>query len=495
MDLHENTPEERLSPEGREAEKPEVSPPADETAGDGADQAEAAEDAAEAPEAENAGEGRGASDAVSTDSEAGGDDEVDEPKRPAPGEGFERQLEASLSKSFDTDDIAIGARVSGKLVQIGDKESFIDYGGRSEGVIATRELMNKEGKLRHEVGAVIHATVESVEGQVILTLGRRPGPIDKEALRQKHESKIPVEGTIRGTNKGGFEVYVAGRRAFCPYSQIDIAYCDNPDRFVGQKHSFLITRFDGGGRNIVVSRRALLEDERKQKAEETQARLKKGEIFDGIVCRVLPFGAFVDIGGVEGLLHVSEVAHTHVSDPSKVLSPGDEIRVQVIAIDEGEKGRRISLSRKVLEDDPWTTMVSELRPGQIVRGKVARLTEFGAFVELAPGVDGLLHVSEISMHRVQHPKEELAPGEEVEVRILDIDLSKRRIALSRKAIEAEKQRSEEKDRVAEQRKREKEKRKKDDGGRAADAPPEPITESMDTLLDRLKQKYEDDSLG
>ncbi|MFH1279251.1 MAG: 30S ribosomal protein S1 [Candidatus Eisenbacteria bacterium] len=502
MDSHEKTPEETPHPVEREEGKPEaeklpVEPGEPESAGETAADEPAPSGASPTPEPSGEEAPKGEAHAEDDSPEpASGEEGAAKPPAETGGAEFRARLEESLSETMSGEDLAVGARVTGKLVQIGDPESFVDYGGRSEGVIATREFKDEKGQLRHAVGDTIHATVESVEGQVVLTLGRRPGPVDKEQLRKKYESKIPVEGTVRATNKGGFEVYVAGRRAFCPFSQIDIAYCDNPDKFVGRKLPFLITRFDGGGRNIVVSRRAILEEERKLKAEETEARLAKGEVFDGIVCRVLPFGAFVDIGGVEGLLHVSELSHSHVADPSKVLSPGDEIKVSVIAIDEGEKGRRVSLSRKALEPDPWTSAASSFKPGSLVEGKVARLTDFGAFVEIAPGVDGLLHVSEISLRHIKHPKEELSPGDTVEVRILDIDMQKRRIALSRKAVEADQHRSEEKARVTEQRKRNKEKRAKDQASApsSGETPASP-SEPMDVLLDRLKKKYEDDSLG
>jgi small subunit ribosomal protein S1 len=409
--------------------------------------------------------------------------------KPEPASEFERQLAEHQAPS-PTDDLRTGQRVTGKLVLVGEKESFLDFGGRCEGVIATRELMDEKGELRHKVGDTLHVTVESAEGQVVLTLGRRPGPLPKEILKQRFEARVPVEGVVKATNKGGFEVTVRGRRAFCPYSQIDIIYCDKPESYIGKRLSFLIVRIDGGARNIVLSRRAILEEERKRKVEETEARLRPGEVFEGVVSRVLPFGAFVDIGGVEGLLHVSEVSHSHVQDPSAVLAPGQQVQVKVLGIEEGKKGRRISLSMRALEPDPWAAAVESLHVGNTVAGKVARLADFGAFIEIAPGIDGLLHVSEISTEHVKHPNEVLTPGETIEVRILDVDLEKKRIALSRKALEADAKRREEKARTAEMRKR----RKEEEAAHRPELPAAP-TESLDTLLSRLKEKYEDDTLG
>jgi small subunit ribosomal protein S1 len=394
------------------------------------------------------------------------------------------------SAAGPTDDLRIGQRVKGRIVLVGEEDAFLDFGGRCEGLIATRELKDEKGSLKYGVGDTLVASVESVEGQIVLTLGRRPGPLGKELLRQRFESRLPIEGVIKGTNKGGFEVNLGGRRAFCPYSQIDTAYCDKPDAYVGQRLSFLIVRMDGGARNIVLSRRAIMEEERKKKAEETEARLREGEVFEGIVSRVLPFGAFIDIGGVEGLLHVSEFSHSHVADAATALAPNQTVRVKVIAVESGKKGRRISLSMKALEPDPWTLAAETLKPGTVVTGKVARLADFGAFIEIAPGVDGLLHVSEIALGHVKHPKEVLTPGETIEVKILDIDPEKRRIALSHKAIEADTKRKEEKARPEETRRR----RKDEERTRPPEQAPAP-TESLDTLLERLKEKYQDDTLG
>ncbi|RPJ45203.1 MAG: S1 RNA-binding domain-containing protein [Candidatus Latescibacterota bacterium] len=414
--------------------------------------------------------------------------ETPETKPEQPGE-FENALREAAA-SGPSDDLRVGDRLKGRIVLVGDKESFLDFGGRSEAVIATRELKDDKGNLRHGVGDLLVATVESVDTQVVVTLGRRSGPLGKEILKERFESRVPVEGVVKATNKGGFEVSVGGRRAFCPYSQIDLVYCDKPESYIGQKLSFLIVRIDGGARNVVLSRRAILEEERKKKAEETEARLREGEEFEGIVSRVLPFGAFIDIGGVEGLLHVSEFSHGHVSEAASVLSSGQQVRVKVVGIESGKKGRRISLSMKALEPDPWIAAAEGLKPGAVVKGKVARLADFGAFIEIAPGIDGLLHVSEIALGRIKHPKEVLTAGEMIDVKILEVDVEKKRIALSHKALEADSRRTDERPRYAESRPRKKE----PESRRPADQPGAP-TESLDTLLARLKEKYEDDTLG
>lgn len=407
-----------------------------------------------------------------------------------PNEDFAAQVEKHMLDSSQIE-LEVGQRVRGTIVQIGEKESFIDFGGRSEGTILSVELRDENEEIKFAVGDPIEATVESAEEQVVFTLGKKSARIDKETLRLNYEGKVPVEGEVKSSNKGGFEVIVSGLRAFCPFSQIDIAYCSDPEYFIGQKLSFLITRFDGGGRNIILSRRALLEEERKDLARETEERLKEGEVFEGIVCRVLPFGAFVDIGGVEGLLHVSEVSHTHIKDPSTVLSPGKKIQVQVVKVDQGDKGRRISLSMKALEPDPWDAAASELKTGTVVTGKVARLADFGAFIALAPGVDGLLHISEISTERINHPKDVLKTDQEIEVKILEIDQKKKRISLSRRALDKDTGKREEKTRLTEYQTRPRKEEKKQKQA------PEPSVsnESMDSLLSKLQDKFKDDTLG
>ncbi|MBN1825358.1 MAG: S1 RNA-binding domain-containing protein [Candidatus Eisenbacteria bacterium] len=419
--------------------------------------------------------------------------EWQEPPRQEPDrEEIEKQMEAAIPPEGASTELEVGHRLKGKLVQIGEKESFLDYGGRSEAIILSQELRDEKGEIKFAVGDSLEATIESVDEQVVLTLGKKSGPTDRDAIRAAYEGKVPVEGTVKSTNKGGFEVAIGSLRAFCPFSQIDIAYCADPNVFVGQKLSFLITRFDGGGRNVVVSRRVILEEERKAMVKETEERLKEGEVFEGMIRRVLPFGAFVDIGGIEGLLHVSELSHAHIGDPKEVLQPGQVVKVQVIGVEQKEKGRRISLSMKALEPDPWAIAIAELEPGKVVRGKVARLTDFGAFVELAPGVDGLLHISEISMQRIKHPQDVLSPDEEIEVKILDIDPAKKRISLSRKSLEKQAVQQEEKAKLAEFKQQQK-KKKEDTRPKPEDLPPPP-TESMETLLDRLQDKFRDNSL-
>ena len=328
-----------------------------------------------------------------------------------------------------------GQRMEVKLVQVGEKDAFLDYGGTAEGTIATAELKNSDGEMRVNEGDTFTAIVRKAGETLEFTVGRGKGKggdlLRMRELQSAHEGDIPVAGKIKSTNKGGFEVDLNGVRAFCPFSQIDTIYCDKPEEHVGKEYTFQIIAFERGGRNIVLSRRKIIEEESKAAAETTREKLAVGEVFEGTVRRLQPYGAFVDLGGVDGLVHVSEISRGHVADPRDVLSVGQKVRVEVIKLDDiGGERERISLSMKALESDPWKKADEKWAVGSIVSGKVVRLTDFGAFVELSPGVDGLVHVSEISTERIDHPGSVLEPGQAVDVRILAVDPDSRRISLT-----------------------------------------------------------------
>lgn len=326
-----------------------------------------------------------------------------------------------------------GKRVQVKLIQIGDDNCFVDYGGRSEGAIATTELKDKEGKLRHQLGDSFSAVVKSTGDPLVFTLGRKGTPANVKKLQEAFEAGVPVEGTVKSTNKGGFEVNIGGARAFCPFSQIERGYCKEPEQYVGKKLPFAITTFERGGRNVVVSHRKILEQEASASADETRKNLEVGQVMEGIVRRLQPYGAFIDIGGLDGLVHVSQIQHGHVRDPKDVLSIGESVKVKILKIDgAGTDKERISLSIKDLQDDPWAEIEAKLPAGGIAKGKVVRITDFGAFVELLPGIDGLIHISQIATHRVGHPSEELTVGQEVEARVLSVDAQTQKISLSLK---------------------------------------------------------------
>ena len=417
-------PEAEAVPEEPKAEEPVAEKPEAEIA---AEVPKAEEPAAEKPEAEaprvemapvpESGEKAAAS--VASDED-----------EPAPDPAATAAMEQAAAAAPAGPTLKPGKRMKVTLVQVGEKDSFVDFGGRSEGTIATSELKDEKGELKHNVGDELSLVVRKGGDSPVFTLGRRKVPANLGKVKEAFESGVPMEGKIKSTNKGGFEVDLGGVRAFCPYSQIQLGYCDKPDEYVGQKLPFQVITFERGGRNIVVSRRKLLEAEAKEQAQETVQNLEVGAEFEGVVRRLQPYGAFVDIGGLDGLVHVSEISHGRISNPSDVLEVGQKVRVKVIRLEgEGDK-RRISLSMKELTGDPWEGIQERYQEGATVAGKVVRLAEFGAFVELEPGIDGLVHISEISTERIQHPGDKLQRGQDVEVRVLNVDDDQRRISLS-----------------------------------------------------------------
>lgn len=338
----------------------------------------------------------------------------------------------------------IGDKVRGEIVGFGEETAFVDLGGKSEGLVDLEELCDESGKLTAAVGDSIEAVVAATDrdtGSLILRVKPGRSGAGGEAawaeLRQAFEHKIPVEGRVSGTNKGGFDVEVSGVRAFCPVSQIDLGYVENPAEWVGRRLTFRITRCDQGrGRrpDVVLSRRELLAEEAAARAAEARARLEVGKVVRGTVTSLTGYGAFVDLGGVEGLLHVSEISYSRVSDPAEVLAVGQALDVEVLKIEPPKEPGghdRISLSLRALEPDPWRRAADRFPEGQAVPGRVVRLEPFGAFVEIAPGLDGLVHVSELATdRRVDHPRQVVEVGQEVTVRILAVDADKRRISLA-----------------------------------------------------------------
>jgi small subunit ribosomal protein S1 len=339
----------------------------------------------------------------------------------------------------------VGQKVSGKVVSIGDEQVFVDLGAKSEGMIEAAQLRNAEGQLTVKVGDRVDATVTAIDpesGVIVLrkkASGGRGGHQEVATeLRQAFQYGMPVEGMVTGINKGGAEVQVYGMRAFCPLSQLDLRYVENPQQFIGQRLKFKVSRIEEGGRNrrpdVVLSRRALLEEEAQAKAAELRARLHVGGVLKGRVTSLTSYGAFIDLGGLEGLLHVSEIGYARVSDPREALSVGQEVDVQVIKIEKGKdekRPERISLSRRALERDPWRDAVTRFPEGAVVPGRVMRLESFGAFVEVAPGLEGLVHVSELGAgKRLSHAREAVQTGQDVRVRVLNVDPVKRRISLS-----------------------------------------------------------------
>lgn len=344
------------------------------------------------------------------------------------------------------EDPAVGAKVTGKILSIGEEAVFVDLGTKSEAILEISQVRDAEGNVTVNVGDTIDATVASVDettGSLMLRRraaggGSGGGGKNPEAaaeIKMAWQHGLPVEGIVSGINKGGAEVQVRGMRAFCPLSQLDLRYVEDPAQFVQQRLTFKVTQFEEGRTrpNIVLSRRAILEEEQQKRAAEARSRIQVGSVVTGKVTSLASYGAFVDLGGLEGMLHVSEIGFSRLAHPKEVLSVGQEVEVQIIKIEKGKdekKPERISLSRRSLERDPWKDVTSNFPEGTEVNGKVMRLESFGAFVEIAPGIEGLLHISEIGGgRRLNHSRDALQQGQEIRVRVLNVDSGKRRISL------------------------------------------------------------------
>ena len=342
-----------------------------------------------------------------------------------PDEDFAAMFEASVqAKRFEN-----GQTLEGTIVAIGPEVAFVDVGGKGEAMIEIDELKDAGGDLEVAVGDRIQAMVVSTAGGLTLSRKLVRGAATARQLEDAFRTGLPVEGKVERAVKGGYEVRIARQRAFCPISQIDTLRTD-PTAHEGQVYEFRIIEYKEGGRNIVVSRRALLEEQQRASAAGIRRSIVAGAVMTGRVTSVREFGAFVDLGaGVQGLLHVSEMGWSRVSDPSQVVKPGEEITVTVLRVDEDRQ--KISLGLKQLTADPWSRVHATYEIGQVRTGRVTRLAEFGAFVELEPGVEGLAHASTFAPTGRSEGWSTLVPLEMTGAfEILSIDLEKKRIGVA-----------------------------------------------------------------
>jgi small subunit ribosomal protein S1 len=318
----------------------------------------------------------------------------------------------------------------GKVLRVHGQDVFIDLpGGRSQGVLPTTQF--PEGV--PAVGTEVDVHIEGYDpANGLLVLSRQGAAV--HADWSTVAPNMIVEARVTGTNKGGLEVDVNGIRGFMPISQIDLYRVEDVEQYVNQRLRSLVVDVNPEERNLVVSRRALLEREREENREKLWAELAEGQVRSGVVRSVRDFGAFVDMGGVDGLLHVSEMAWTRVKNPADVVQPGQTIKVVVLKID--RESRKVGLGLKQLTPSPWDNVVANYPPGTVVKGKVTRLTDFGAFVELEPAVEGLVHVSELAPQRVRRVSDVVKPDQEVRVLVLNVDPAQRRISLSLKGAQA-----------------------------------------------------------
>jgi small subunit ribosomal protein S1 len=332
----------------------------------------------------------------------------------------------------------VGDRVHGTIIEIGSEQAFVDIGGKAEATMDLANLRGTEGEITKQVGDGIEATITGTDSESgAFVLGSRQGrqAHGSEQLEAAYQSGTPVEGQITGTIKGGLEVQIAGQRAFCPASQADLRFVEDLSTLVGQRSAFRITKYEGGRRlNLVVSRRAVLEQEQAERAAELRAKLEPGAVLSGKVVGLQPFGAFVDLGGIEGMIHISELALGRVGHPEEVLNLGQELEVAVLRIEQSndpKRPERIALSLRALAKNPWSDAAERYRPGTRVQCRIERLEPFGAFVELEPGLTGLVHVSELgASRRVEHPKDVVQVNQQVEAVVVQVDTERRRIGLS-----------------------------------------------------------------
>ncbi len=351
---------------------------------------------------------------------------------------FADLLESYSSKI--TRNIEVGNKISGRIISIGKDFVFLDTGTQIDGVANRADLLNSKGEFSYAIGDIVELYVVSAKGDEILLSKAISGSGDNTLLNEAFHNAIPVNGKVIEQCKGGFHVDIQHTRAFCPVSQMDLSYIENPESFIGQSFDFLILQFEERGKNIVVSRRELLKQDMESKKELFLETLSVGSVCTGRVARIMPYGAFIElIPGLTGLVPISEISWSHIEKPEDVLQADDPVQVVVIAIQpRPEDDPKIALSIKQVLDNPWSHISDQFHAGDRVKGKITRLAPFGAFVELAPGIDGLVHLSEISYtQRVNRPEDFLQSGDQVFVLIKEIDLLKKRVSLSIKDAEGD----------------------------------------------------------
>ncbi|WP_439154808.1 30S ribosomal protein S1 [Yoonia sp.] len=344
------------------------------------------------------------------------------------------EFEALLNESFEIDTPSEGSVVKGKVIAIEAGQAIIDVGYKMEGRVDIKEFANPGEEAELAVGDTVEVflrQVENARGEAVISreMARREEAWDR--LEKAYADEERVDGAIFGRVKGGFTVDLGGAVAFLPGSQVDVRPVRDAGPLMGLKQPFQILKMDRRRGNIVVSRRAILEESRAEQRAEVIGNLTEGQEVDGVVKNITEYGAFVDLGGVDGLLHVTDMAWRRVNHPSEILSIGETIKVQVIKIN--KETHRISLGMKQLQDDPWDAVEQKFALGSVHQGRVTNITDYGAFVELEAGVEGLVHVSEMSWTKKNvHPGKIVSTSQEVEVMVLEIDSAKRRVSLGLK---------------------------------------------------------------
>lgn len=348
------------------------------------------------------------------------------------GESFADMFEKSLNER----DFKVGDIVKGRVVEVQEDYVLVDINYKSEGLIPISEFRVVDGARDIQVGSDVEVYIDRIEndnGMVVLSKDKADMLRAWNDISRAAENEEVIEGTIIAKVKGGLSVDI-GVKAFLPGSQIDLRPVRNIDAYIGKRYKFKVIKFNKKRGNIVLSRRALLEEERESLRTQTLDAMKEGSVVRGVVKNITDYGAFIDLGGMDGLLHITDMSWGRVKHPSEILNVGDEIDVKVLKFDNEKE--RVSLGLKQLKPDPWESVASGYEVGKKVHGKVVSLTDYGVFVELSEGIEGLIHVSEMSWtKRVKHPSQILKVGDEVDVQVLEVDSTNRRISLGMKQLE------------------------------------------------------------
>jgi small subunit ribosomal protein S1 len=356
--------------------------------------------------------------------------------------GLLLEVDGEIVPNYDATFRAIeeGEVVTGHVVRIDKDEVLVDIGYKSEGVIPANELSIRksvdpkdEVELGEEVDAIV-LTKEDQDGRLIMSKKRARFEKAWRRIETAAESGEPVEGTVIEVVKGGLIIDL-GVRGFLPASLVDIRRVPNLDEYMGTKIETKVIELNRSRNNVVLSRRAVLEEERKEVRQQILDRLQPGLVVEGQISNIVDFGAFVDLDGIDGLIHISELSWSHVNHPSEILNIGDTVKVKVLDIDRDRQ--RISLGLKQTQEDPWQRIVDTYNIGDELAGKVTKVVTFGAFVEILDGVEGLVHISELAAHHVESPREIVHPDDEIRVKILEIDSERRRLSLSAKRVEGQ----------------------------------------------------------
>jgi small subunit ribosomal protein S1 len=344
-------------------------------------------------------------------------------------EDFATMFEASTKAR----QVKRGETVDGTIVAIGPKVALVNIGGKGEAEIDVAELKDADGDIDVNVGDRIQALVISTTGAIVLSRKGVRNAATQRELEDAFNAGQAVEGKVVQPVKGGYEVRVARERAFCPLSQIDVVRTDDPNVHVGKTYAFRVIEYRNGGKDVVLSRRKVLEDEQRANADQVRKSIVPGAVITGRVVSVRDFGAFVELGGgIQGLLHISEMGWARVTNPNEIVAPGDQVTVKVLRVDEATQ--KISLGLRQLQDDPWSTVASKYQTGHVYKGRIARIADFGVFVELDPEFTGLIPHAETGLDRNADLRKAFPVGADVDVAVLEVDAANRRIRLSKKAV-------------------------------------------------------------